>query len=56
LTEPTATIDDPAADNADQFGQSVAVGATTVVVGAPGTSSDVGTIATGVAYLFSTNS
>jgi hypothetical protein len=54
LSEPVATIDDPAGSYNDQFGQSVAVAGTTVVVGAPGTSSDSAVPATGVADLFST--
>jgi hypothetical protein len=55
LSEPTATLDtpDPSPTASDQFGQSVAVAAGTVVVGAPGISSDSGAIAAGVAYLFS---
>jgi hypothetical protein len=37
---------------ADEFGKSVAVAGTTAVVGAPGTSSDNGNLATGVEDVF----
>jgi FG-GAP repeat protein len=55
LSEPTATLSDPVSGSAglaDEFGKAVAVAGTTVLVGAPGTSSDTGHVGTGVAYLY----
>jgi hypothetical protein len=56
LSEPTATLSDPGSGStafADEFGKSVSVNGTTAVVGAPGTYSDIGNVATGATYLYS---